>query len=180
MESPGYVRCSLWTQEAWTLFSYRNWTLGTDHKLCAIKCCVLPVNWWSELIILFLGGKISKPLKLLFKGNLWLPNSKLVTTWYPRSWGLTCHLTASPEITLMGISALWCRWLSSHGGSWDGRPAKEHCLRAVQIFTLHLTTKKPISLSQLLNWSSRTFSVFIDLRQVTVDNSPQGLQLLIN
>lgn len=59
---------------------------NTGHRsqvVCHKMLCVaspLGKDWWSELIILFLRGKISKPLKLLFKGNLWLPNSKLVTT----------------------------------------------------------------------------------------------------
>lgn len=113
------------------------------HKMLCEIARPLGKDWWSELIILFQRGKISKPLKLLFKGNLWLPNSKLVTTWCHSSWSLTCHLTASPEIPLRSISALWCCWLGSHGGSWDGRSAKGHCLRAVQTFTLHPTTKRP-------------------------------------
>lgn len=109
------------------------------HKVLCDTARALGKDWWSELILLQ-REKISKPLKFLFKGNLWLPNSKLVTTWY--SWSLICHLTAAPEITLKSISALWCCWLGSHGGSWDDRPVKGHCLKAVKTFTLHLTTKK--------------------------------------
>lgn len=58
------------------------------HKVLGDAASALDKDQGSGLIILLQTRKVSESLKLLFKGNLWLPNSNLTTMWYHSSWSL--------------------------------------------------------------------------------------------